>query len=58
MAAEEGRLMTVFELSLTFFVLALVSMVANTWAVTGFSMTLTRWFSTACIVLGIVSLLV
>lgn len=50
--------MAVFELSLTFFVLALAGIVANTRDITGFSMTRTRLFSTICIVLGIASLLV
>lgn len=50
--------MAVFELSLSFFVLALLSIVAETRNVRGVSMTRTRWFSTLCIVLGIASLVV
>ncbi|MFC6905587.1 hypothetical protein [Halalkalicoccus tibetensis] len=53
---EDG--VTVFEASLTFFVLALVTILANAWDVRWLSLARTRWFSTACIVLGIVSLLV
>lgn len=47
----------VFEVSLTFFVLALAGILANTRDVAGFSMNRTRWFTTVCIVFGIVSLL-
>ncbi|MCH7662189.1 MAG: DUF1328 domain-containing protein [Euryarchaeota archaeon] len=47
----------VFEVSLTFFILALAGIVANTRDVAGFSMTRTRWFTSLCIVFGIVSLL-
>ncbi len=50
--------MAIFEFSLSFFTLALLSIVANTRNVRGFSMTRTRWVSATCIVLGIVSLLV
>lgn len=50
--------MTVFELSLSFFTLALLTMVANARDVWWLSMTRTRWFTTACIVLGITSLVV
>lgn len=47
----------VFEVSLTFFVLALASILANTRNITGVSAVRTRWFSSVCIVLGIASLL-
>lgn len=47
----------VFEISLTFFILALAGIVVNTRDVAGFSMAWVRWFSTACIVCGIASLL-
>lgn len=50
--------MTVFEASLTFFVLALVTILANAWDVRWLSLVRTQWFSTVCIVLGIASLLV
>lgn len=53
-----GGGVTVFELSLSFFVVALLTMVANARDVWWLSMTRTRWFTAACIVLGIASLLV
>ena len=47
----------VFEISLTFFILALAGVVANTRGVTGVSMVRARWFTSVCIVFGIVTLL-
>lgn len=55
---REGNDVTVFEASLTFFVLALATIAANAWDVRWLSFAGTRWFSTVCIVLGIASLLV
>ncbi|ADJ13738.1 hypothetical protein [Halalkalicoccus jeotgali] len=54
----EGRLMAVFELSVTFFALALAGIVATTRTATSVWLSRTRWISAACIVLGILSLLV
>lgn len=50
--------MVVFGVSLCFFVLALAGMAAGAREVAGFSADRVRWFSAACIVLGILSLLV
>lgn len=50
-------MMEVFQVSLTFFVLALAGILVDTRNITGVAGGRTRWFSSVCIVLGIVSLL-
>ncbi|WP_245998484.1 hypothetical protein [Halalkalicoccus subterraneus] len=49
-------MMGVFQVSLTFFVLALAGILVDTRNIAGMTGERTRWFSSVCIVLGIASL--